>query len=555
MAYGYAPIKAEFIVPHVSSSSSSGDEQHQPAAVVKEHGMNRGRDFSHLKTRSDSRICKDVALGNPCSIGESCPRIHDIDEYMSTKPADIGPICPNFSVNGHCPFGIVCRFHKHHTAADGSQIRNEELALMDPPASSSTSVPRPVVDAVRKRQYKFPRTDESAKILDAAFSSASTDAEYDVAVGPLDTQPRDYKKSIDWRGKTYLAPLTTVGNLPFRRLCKDFGVDITCGEMALSEKILQGSLSEIALLKRHSSEDIFGVQLCGSQSDLMMRCVEYVSNEVDADFIDLNLGCPLDAVYRKGNGSGLLHRPRKLEKTLTGMTIVSSIPVTCKIRTGLQRNKNIAHNLLPIIKRTGVSLCTLHGRSRDQRYTRSADWDYIDQCGGIARDLSLPFFGNGDVLSYEHYVEHMRSNIDGVMIGRPALMKPWIFDEIKRGRHWDISSSERFDIMKTYCNYGLEHWGSDDEGVNKTRRFLLEWHSFHYRYIPVGLLEVLPPNINDRPPKYFGRDDLETLMASDDVKDWLKLSDMLLGPAPESFKFLPKHKSNSYPDPSEIVKT
>lgn len=92
----------------------------------------------------------------------------------------------------------------------------------------------------------------------------------------------------------------------------------------------------------------------------------------------------------------------------------------------------------------------------------------------------------------------------------------------------------------------MEAWGSDTVGVNQTRRFLCEWLSHLYRYVPVGLLEVLPQRINARPPAYFGRDELETLMASGDCTDWIKISEMLLGKAPEDFKFVPKHKSNAW---------
>ncbi|PVV02341.1 hypothetical protein BB560_003207, partial [Smittium megazygosporum] len=83
-------------------------------------------------------------------------------------------------------------------------------------------------------------------------------------------------------------------------------------------------------------------------------------------------------------------------------------------------------------------------------------------------------------------------------------------------------------------------------GIHHTRRYLCEWQSFLCRYVPAGLLEVLPAKLNERPPRYYGRDDLETLMASTNVNDWIKISEMMLGPAPENFKFVPKHKSNSY---------
>ena len=119
-----------------------------------------------------------------------------------------------------------------------------------------------------------------------------------------------------------------------------------------------------------------------------------------------------------------------------------------------------------------------------------------------------------------------------------------MFTEIKEQRHWDIRSSERLDILRRYTNYGLEHWGSDTQGVENTRKFLLEWlsflHRYHHhnggstwlhtssncticRYIPVGLLERPPQKINQRPPYYWGRDDLETLMASNNCQDWIKI--------------------------------
>ena len=137
--------------------------------------------------------------------------------------------------------------------------------------------------------------------------------------------------------------------------------------------------------------------------------------------------------------------------------------------------------------------------------------------------------------------------VSGVMIARGALIKPWVFKEIKEQKHWDISATERLDMIKDYVNYGLEHWGSDDKGVETTRRFLLEWLSFLHRYVPHGILASPPQRINERVPKYFkGRTDLETLLSSPVCEDWVSISSMFLGNPPDHFRFEPKHRAHAY---------
>uniref|UniRef100_V9KGG6 tRNA-dihydrouridine(47) synthase [NAD(P)(+)] n=1 Tax=Callorhinchus milii TaxID=7868 RepID=V9KGG6_CALMI len=352
------------------------------------------------------------------------------------------------------------------------------------------------------------------------------------------------KKTLNFKDKLYLAPLTTCGNLPFRRICKRFGADITCGEMAMCTNLLQGQSSEWALLKRHYTEDIFGVQLEGAFPDTLTKCAELLNQTINVDFVDINVGCPIDLVYHKGGGCGLMNRLNKFEQIVKGMNSVLDVPLTVKIRTGVHEKVNIAHKLIPNLRDWGVSLVTLHGRSREQRYTKLSDWDYINDCARLANPM--PLFGNGDILSFEDANKAKTTGVSGIMIARGALIKPWIFTEIKEQRHWDISSQERFEILQDFRDYGLEHWGSDTQGVEKSRTFLLEWLSFLCRYIPVGVLEHVPQKINERPPYYLGRDYLETLMASQNVYDWIKISEMLLGPVPSNFTFLPKHKANAY---------
>lgn len=113
---------------------------------------------------------------------------------------------------------------------------------------------------------------------------------------------------------------------------------------------------------------------------------------------------------------------------------------------------------------------------------------------------------------------------------------------------WDISASERLEIIKRFVDYGLECWGSDEKGVDTTRRFLLEWLSFLCRYVPVGLLER-PQTIYQRPCAYVGRSDLETLLGSRSAEDWIRITEMFLGPVPDHFTFIPKHRSNAYVEP------
>ncbi|CAL9691587.1 unnamed protein product [Knipowitschia caucasica] len=544
-------------------------------------GQNKSRPHTKPTDYDEKRLCLSVLKADKqCHYGERCRFYHDIGEYMKTKPADIGDKCYLHDTFGKCPYTVSCRFAMAHTTPDFKTVEKEDLVKeFEGRIVVKNILGKDLQNSLRKRSVKFPKSDEYLKVLakqkekreqqENGSAKASTDNIEEVqqestdpetqvntekktevkTVGPLTDsdivklRPNE-KKQVDFKDKLYLAPLTTCGNLPFRRVCKRFGADITCGEMAMCTNLLQGQQSEWALLKRHESEDVFGVQLEGCFPDTMTRCAELINNNIEVDFVDINSGCPIDLVYKKGGGCGLMTRTRKFEEIVRGMNYVLDAPLTVKIRTGVQEKTNIAHKIIPEFKKWGVSMITLHGRSREQRYTKLADWDYISSCAELASPV--PLFGNGDVLSYEDAMKARETGVSGIMIARGALIKPWIFTEIKESRHWDISSAERLDILRDFSNYGLEHWGSDTRGVEKTRTFMLEWLSFMCRYIPVGLLERVPQKINERPPYYMGRNYLETLMASQNVGDWVRISEMLLGPVPKNFNFLPKHKANAY---------
>ncbi|XP_056154450.1 tRNA-dihydrouridine(47) synthase [NAD(P)(+)]-like [Lampris incognitus] len=548
-------------------------------------GQNKSRPHKKPTSYEVKRLCFSVIGENrTCINGDKCRYLHDAAEYMASKPADVGKNCYLYDTFGKCRFGLTCRFAKAHTSPDLKNIVNEDLIkAYEGRTLVKNNLGKDLQNCLRKHKVSFKKSAEYLKTIGkdkdpgkqhgngdactaeisvqssegeglhsstATETQASPEGQLPVkTVGPLTDadviklRPCE-KKQVDFQDKLYLAPLTTCGNLPFRRICKRFGADITCGEMAMCTNLLQGQQSEWALLKRHESEDLFGVQVEGCFPDSMTRCAELINSNIDVDFVDINSGCPIDLVYKKGGGCGLMTRSKKFEEIIRGMNYVLDVPLTVKIRTGVQEKCNVAHKLIPEMKKWGVSMITLHGRSREQRYTKLADWDYINTCSQLASPI--PLFGNGDILSYVDAVKARETGVSGVMIARGALIKPWIFTEIKERRDWDISSSERLDVLRDFANYGMEHWGSDTQGLEKTRTFLLEWLSFMCRYIPVGLLERLPPRINERPPYYMGRNYLESLMASPHVGDWVRISEMLLGPVPTNFNFVPKHKANSY---------
>ncbi|NXR72645.1 DUS3L synthase, partial [Pycnonotus jocosus] len=578
-------VKAEELGQDGESPGDAGEEEKERPEKKRARGQNKSRPCMKPNSYEQSRLCPSVTQGcaGLCHFGPRCRFLHDVSEYLAAKPADLGQRCVLFDTFGRCPYGVTCRFGQAHLGDGHQNLVNAALAQQwEGKLLVRNGLSKELQQQLRKRKFSFCKAEEFLRGLRAGKGGKGSGGSMEVSnctapqeglgdspssqggegapsiptLGPLTDEditklrPCE-KKKLEIQGKLYLAPLTTCGNLPFRRICKRFGADVTCGEMAVCTNLLQGQSSEWALLKRHHTEDIFGVQLEGAFPDTMTKCAELLNRTIDVDFVDINVGCPIDLVYKKGGGCALMTRSNKFEQIVRGMNSVLDVPLTVKIRTGVQEKVNVAHKIIPRIREWGAAMVTLHGRSREQRYTRSADWEYIAECARLASPM--PLFGNGDILSYEDANRAMQMGVSGIMIARQvqggvlgALIKPWLFTEIKEQRHWDISSSERFDILKDFTNYGLEHWGSDTQGVEKTRKFLLEWLSFLCRYIPVGLLEHLPQKINERPPYYLGRDYLETLMASQNVDDWIKISELLLGPVPPSFTFLPKHKANSY---------
>ncbi|PKI53643.1 hypothetical protein CRG98_025976, partial [Punica granatum] len=214
-----------------------------------------------------------------------------------------------------------------------SQVSREENVSDD----LATEEIRPLKKAKNESEEKNSSIDAGTTVLRKHLDRIHTETETDASTDSMATEtdrslklhPRE-KKLIDFRDKLYLAPLTTVGNLPFRRVCKFLGADITCGEMAMGTNLLQGQASEWALLRRHSSEDMFGVQICGAYPDTVARTVELIDQECTVDFIDINMGCPIDIVVNKGAGSALLTKPMRMKAVVEVSSSTVDTPITIK---------------------------------------------------------------------------------------------------------------------------------------------------------------------------------------------------------------------------------
>lgn len=596
---GIAYVKKEFIVDAKSvevidddSAEQNGDRTEEISSSngkkgKRTRGQNKNRELKQQE--EENKLCSsliDPDANRTCKYGaEKCRFVHDVKEYLAHKKPEIEGVCPVFNALGYCPAGFKCRFLHSHMDSDMNLIKDHvKMQEAEKTNYELNGVTSDQKFALMKKKFEFKYADEVCKIMnniqddnkkkDAARKRNRDDDEDSTTQDDTKEAMNNYvetkfyaseKKKLDLVNKKIVSPLTTVGNLPYRRLMRTLGADVTYSEMALSLPLIQGTNSEWALPKAHCTEyPGFGVQIAAAKHWQGAKAAEAIARYCpNVSELNLNSGCPIDLLYRQGAGSGLLDQPARLIRILQSMNYCSGdIPTTLKIRMGTRDEHPIAHNLVKrVVNETQTAAITLHGRSRQQRYTKEANWDYIAEVGKALRDAEhevaddkdrrdfqrINFVGNGDCYNWDDWYRATDNEyIDSVMVARGALIKPWIFEEVDSKQYLDKSATERLEMIKTYANFALEHWGSDEYGVNLSRRYLCEFMSFFHRYIPYGILERYPIKLNERPQNWKGRNELETLLGSNDYKDWIKISEMFLGPADEGFKFTPKHKSSSY---------
>ncbi len=271
--------------------------------------------------------------------------------------------------------------------------------------------------------------------------------------------------NVEIKGYAALAPMAGVADRAFRELCVDFGAAYVVGEMVSSKGITYDSKKSAELLELSDKERPAAVQLFGNEPDVMARAAEF-SLKYKPDIIDINMGCPAPKIAGNGSGAALMKDPDLCGRITSAVCSCVDVPVTVKIRKGWDKNSINAVEVAKICQQAGAAAVTVHGRTREQQYMPSADWDMIRQ---VKKALTIPVIGNGDINSAEDAAAMIeKTGCDLVMVGRGALGNPWIFREINSLIGHDrpslpVSAAERISVLlrhiQTLCEYKGEAIG------------------------------------------------------------------------------------------------
>ena len=234
-------------------------------------------------------------------------------------------------------------------------------------------------------------------------------------------------KDLELENNLILAPMAGVTDLPFRKICKEFGPGLVCTEMVSSKAIYHDDTKTKLLMNTDGEKRPISMQIFGSDEETMGYAAKYVSKI--ADIVDINMGCPAPKVVKNGDGSKLLLDIEKAEKVIKSVVKNSSKPVTLKIRKGWDCNNIVATEFAQMAEKAGVSAITIHGRTRTEMYSGKVDLDIIKK---VKESVKIPVIGNGDIVDEESALKMFEyTGVDGIMIGRGTFGNPWIFKRIK----------------------------------------------------------------------------------------------------------------------------
>ncbi len=277
----------------------------------------------------------------------------------------------------------------------------------------------------------------------------------------------------------YLAPMAGVSDKIFRQLCKERGADVLVTEFVSAEGVFRRNERTRKYLDFDECERPLGVQLFGGHAKHMAEAARHVIDWVQPDFIDLNFGCPVNKVVAKNGGSALLKDCPALAAVASAVVRAAApVPVTAKIRIGWDDNSVNAPRVARILEDLGIAAIAVHGRTRAQGYSGTADWDVIGQ---VAAAVHVPVIGNGDIAGAADVARRrVETGIAGVMIGRAAMSSPWIFERIKH----ELGTGEllpppklikRWALLQRHCELAVEEWQNEENAMRSMRSRLMAY--------------------------------------------------------------------------------
>lgn len=297
----------------------------------------------------------------------------------------------------------------------------------------------------------------------------------------------------------FLAPMEDVTDQSFRSICKEHGVDIMISEFISSEGLIRDCDKSFKKMKIDESERPFGVQLYGHNVDSMVEAAKMAETQ-NPDFIDLNFGCPAKKIANRGAGAGLLQDIPLMIRMTEAVVKATSLPVTVKTRTGWDEQSINIVETAKKLQETGIKALTIHGRTKAQMYKGFANWDIISQ---VKHDpeIEIPIIGNGDVVGPESAESAFKNyGVDGIMIGRATVGKPWLFSAIRTYLDTgeipeEPSITEKVRIAKQHLLKSLE-WKGHPKGIFEMRRHLSNYFKGlpHFKEIRKTLVTSLDQN-------------------------------------------------------------
>jgi tRNA-dihydrouridine synthase B len=271
----------------------------------------------------------------------------------------------------------------------------------------------------------------------------------------------------------FLAPMEDVTDPSFRFVCKHFGADVMYTEFISSDGLIRDSHKSIAKLEIFDYERPIGIQIYGHIIDSMVEAAK-IAEQAKPELIDINFGCPVKKIAHRGAGAGMLcNIPLMVEMTEAIVKAVK-LPVTVKTRLGWDENSKFIVDIAEQLQDVGIQAITIHGRTRAQLYKGTADWTLIGDVKNNPR-MKIPVIGNGDVDNGPKAKEMFdRYGVDGIMIGRAAVGRPWIFKEIKHYLEFEeemppLSVNNKVDLAKLHFQKSFEFKGNK-VGVLEMRR-------------------------------------------------------------------------------------